>query len=95
MLATDIPLEVIDVLIGVVTPMVVGLLAWVVRELSRVTSQNSATEEKQRQHDGRITDLEHWRETISESEHAELIERRRFDFTDPHTSASRTPPTEG
>jgi len=37
---------------------VVGLMAWIVRELSRISSQLSVIEERTQDHERRITNLE-------------------------------------
>ena len=54
MFATEIPSEFLTVFIGVSFTAVIGLMAWIVRELSRISSQSSRLEERSEDHERRL-----------------------------------------
>lgn len=57
-LATEIPDGLVYAVIPVSFVMVVSLMAWIVRELSRISVNNARTEEAVKDHERRITNLE-------------------------------------
>jgi hypothetical protein len=57
----EIPDGLIFALLPVSFVMIVGLMAWIVRELGRITVQNARTEERHEDHERRIDALEQWR----------------------------------
>lgn len=70
MLAVEIPDGLLTALVSVSFPLVVGMLVWIVRELARISTQQTRLEERQAaaeklaqwQHDaaeGRLRKLEH------------------------------------
>ena len=54
MLATEIPSEFLTVFLGVSFTAVIGLMAWIVRELSRISTQSSRLEERSNDHERRL-----------------------------------------
>lgn len=58
MLAAGIPTAYLAPLLAVSFTGVITLMAWTVRELSRISAQLSVTEERSSDHERRIRDLE-------------------------------------
>jgi hypothetical protein len=60
-LAAEIPDGLIYAVIPVSFTLIVGLMAWIVRELSRISVQNARSEETLKDHERRIGRLEDFR----------------------------------
>lgn len=58
MIGAEIPDPFLVAMLAVSTPLVVGLIAWIVREMGRISVQNGRTEERMDDHERRITRLE-------------------------------------
>ena len=54
MFATEIPSEFLTVFLGVSFTAVIGLMAWIVRELSRISTQSSRLDERTEDHERRL-----------------------------------------
>ena len=54
MVATEIPSEFLTVFLGVSFTAVIGLMAWIVRELSRISTQSSRLDERTEDHERRL-----------------------------------------
>lgn len=66
MLAVEIPDPLLTALVSISFPLVVGLMAWIVRELTRISQTTTRLEERQRfsewrhdAHEARLRELEH------------------------------------
>ncbi len=61
-LATEIPDGLVYAVIPVSLTLIVALMAWIVRELSRISVANARSEQTLEDHERRIGELEHRRQ---------------------------------
>jgi hypothetical protein len=62
MLGAQVSDTLLIALLAVSFPLVVGLLAWIVRELSRISTAVALLEQRMGHYELRLAEFDHWRE---------------------------------
>lgn len=64
LLSVEVPDGLLIALVAAGFPLIAGLLAWIVRELSRITVTNARLEERQEAYEGRLESHHSWTEQL-------------------------------